>query len=115
MEGRRDRRLFVQCPVSFEGNQGVSEGTLINLSAGGGAIESEIPVQFGTVLTLRVHLPSLDQPIQVDQAEVTWRAGDDFGVKFLKLGPQERERLNQVIEDLRQGILQHQAPPVRSC
>jgi PilZ domain-containing protein len=115
MEGRRERRLFVQCPVSIEGNQGVSEGMLINLSAGGGAIESEIPVQFGTILTLRVHLPSLNQPIQVDQAEVTWRAGDDFGVKFLQLGPQERERLNQVIDDLRRGILQQQAQPVRAC
>lgn len=115
MEDRRERRLFVQCPVSIEGKQGISEGTLINLSVGGGAIESGIPVQFGTVLTLRVHLPSLHEPIFVDQAEVTWRAGDDFGVKFLQLGPQERTRLNQVIEDLRQGILQSQAPPVRTC
>jgi PilZ domain-containing protein len=115
MEDRRERRLFVQCPVSIEGNQGISEGLLINLSAGGGAIESGIPVQFGTVLTLRVHLPSLTRPIQVDRAEVTWKAGDDFGVKFLELGPQERERLIQVIEALRQNILQHQAPPIRSC
>jgi PilZ domain-containing protein len=115
MEDRRERRLFVQCPVSIEGKQGISEGTLINLSPGGGAIESGIPVQFGTVLTLRVHLPSLDQPIHVDQAEVTWRAGDDFGVKFIQLGPVERERLTQVIEALRQGILSHQAPPVRTC
>ena len=68
MEERRERRLFVQYPISIEGKQGVSKGTLFNLSLGGGAIESATSVQSGTVLTLRVHLPSLKQPIEVDQA-----------------------------------------------
>ena len=105
---RRERRLFVECPISIEGNQGVSQGKLFNLSPGGGAIESATPVQSGTILTLRVHLPSLRQPIEVDRAEVTWTAGDDFGVQFVQLGPQERERLNQVITDLLHGIQPHQ-------
>ena len=105
---RRERRLFVECPISIEGNQGVSQGKLFNLSPGGGAIESATPVQSGTILTLRVHLPSLKQPIEVDQAEVTWTAGDDFGVQFVQLGPQQRERLNQVIADLLHSIQPHQ-------
>ena len=105
---RRERRLFVECPISIEGNQGVSQGKLFNLSPGGGAIESATPVQSGTILTLRVHLPSLKQPIEVDRAEVTWTAGDDFGVQFVQLGPQERERLNQVITYLLHGIQPHQ-------
>ena len=115
MEERRERRLFVHYPISIEGNQGVSQGMLFNLSRGGGAIESPLAVQSGTVLTLRVHLPSLKQPIQVDQAQVTWTAGDDFGVHFVQLGPQERERLNQVIADLLQAIQQRQAHQIRTC
>ena len=115
MVNQRERRLFVQCPISIEGNQGVSQGKLFNLSPGGGAIESATSVQSGTVLTLRVHLPSLKQPIEVNQAQVTWTAGDDFGVQFLQLGPQERERLNQVIADLLQGIQQHHAHEIRLC
>jgi len=114
MQAQRERRVFVQCPISIEGNQGVSRGTLFNLSVGGGAVESQAPVQSGTVLTLRVHLPSLKQPIEVNQAQVTWTAGDDFGVQFLQLGPQERERLNQVIADLVQGIQQQQAHHVNA-
>ena len=109
---RRERRLFVECPISIEGNQGVSQGKLFNLSPGGGAIESATPVQSGTILTLRVHLPSLRQPIEVDRAEVTWTAGDDFGVQFVQLGPQERERLNQVITDLLHGIQHYPAHQV---
>lgn len=115
MEERRERRLFVQYPISIEGNQGVSKGTLFNLSHGGGAIESTTSVQSGTVLTLRVHLPAMNQPIEVDQAQVTWTAGDDFGVQFLQLGPQERERLNQVIADLLQAIQRRQAHQIRNC
>ena len=115
MVERRERRLFVQFPISIEGNQWVSKGTLFNLSRGGGAIESATSVQSGTVLTLRVHLPSLVQPIEVDQAQVTWTAGDDFGVQFLQLGPQERERLNQVIADLLQSIQQRQSHQIRNC
>jgi hypothetical protein len=115
MEERRDRRLFVQYPIVFEGNQGVSKGTLFNLSRGGGAIESPTTVQSGTVLTLRVHLPSLKQPIEVKHAEVTWTAGDDFGVQFIQLGPEDRERLNQVIADLLQAIQQRQAHQIRTC
>lgn len=114
MEGRRERRLYVQYPISIKGNQGVNSGILFNLSAGGGAIESGAAVQCGTILTLRVHIPSTKQPIEVDQAEVTWKAGDDFGVQFLQLGPQERERLNQVIADLLQGIQQHRARQVNA-
>ena len=109
MEGRRERRLFVQCPISIQGNQGVSSGVLFNLSPGGGAIESGAHVQCGTILTLRVHIPSLKQPIEVQQAEVTWKAGDDFGVQFVLLGPQERERLNKVIEDMLLSIERNQA------
>jgi hypothetical protein len=115
MVEQRERRLFVQCPISIEGNQGVSKGTLFNLSAGGGAIGSEASVQCGTILTLRVHLPSLKQPIEVDRAEVTWTAGDDFGVQFLQLGPQERERLNQVIADMLQSIQQQKTHQVQTC
>lgn len=111
MEVQRERRLFIQCPIDIEGNQGVSQGTLFNLSAGGGAIGSEASVQCGTILTLRVHLPSLQQPIKVDRAEVTWTAGEDFGVQFLELGPRERERLNQVIADMLQSFQQK----IRTC
>ena len=109
METRRERRLFLQCPISIQGNQGVSSGVLFNLSPGGGAIESGADVQCGTTLTLRVHIPSLNQPIEVQQAEVTWKAGDDFGVQFVQLKAEERERLNRVIEDLLRGIQRNQA------
>ncbi|MSR24649.1 MAG: PilZ domain-containing protein [Nitrospiraceae bacterium] len=76
---------------------------------------SEASVQCGTILTLRVHLPSLKQPIEVDRAEVTWTAGDDFGVQFLQLGPQERECLNRVIADMLQSIQKQKSHQAQTC
>ena len=100
MEAERERRLFVEYPVVFLGNQGVGDGKLFNLSKSGCAIESKTVVQLGTVLTLRVHPPSAPQPIAVDQAEVTWTAGEDFGVQFLSLGTREEARLSQLVASL---------------
>ena len=100
MEAQRESRLFVQYPVVFLGKQGVGEGKLFNLSMGGCAIESGAAVQRGTLLTLRVQLPSLPQLIAVDQAVVTWTAGDDFGVQFLSLGTRDEARLSQLIANL---------------
>lgn len=109
MEARRERRLFVQYPISIQGNQGVRSGVLFNLSPGGGAIESGVNVQCGTIVTLRVHIPSLKHPIEVEQAQVTWRAGDDFGVQFIQLNAEERDRLNKVIEDMLNRIIRNQS------
>jgi len=103
MEERKERRLFVQYPIVFLGDQGVGEGKLINLSMGGASIESRAAVRRGAVLTLRVHPPSSPEPIAVDQAEVTWTAGDDFGVQFLSLGTREQARLGQLVAGLLQA------------
>jgi PilZ domain-containing protein len=102
MATQREHRLFVQYPVDFLGTQGVGQGRLVSLSAGGGAIESGTAVPRGTVLTLRVHASSFPQPIAVDQAVVTWTAGDGFGLQFLSLGTRDEARLTQLIADLRQ-------------
>lgn len=102
MEAQRERRLFVEYPVVFLGNKGVGEGSLFNLSMSGGAIESGTPVERGTVLTLRLNLPHHPQPIAVDQAKVTWTAGEDFGVEFLSLGTRDEMRLGQLVAGLQQ-------------
>jgi PilZ domain-containing protein len=109
METQRERRLFVQCQVDFLGNQGVGQGKLFNLSTAGGAIESRTAVQRGTLLTVRVHLPSSPQLISVDQAKVTWTAGNDFGVQFLSLGTRDEMRLSQLIAGLRRATHQPEA------
>jgi hypothetical protein len=100
MDEQRERRVLVQCPISFMGNHGVSSGTIFNLSKKGCAIESATSVQIGATITLRLYIPALPQPIEVDEAEVTWSAGQDFGVQFRRLKPPAQERLHGHIANL---------------
>ncbi len=103
MEQRRERRVLVKDPVWFEGKQGTGRGTTFNLSCGGCALASNTPVDLQATMKLYLHIPSEKSPLQVDRARVTWRAGNDFGVEFLDLSAEERERLQQYIVSLRDG------------
>lgn len=51
-------------------------------------------------MKLYLHIPSENSPLQVDRARVTWRAGNDFGVEFLSLAEQERQRLQRYLVSL---------------
>ncbi len=103
MEQRRERRVQVEYPISFEGNQGVNNGKLFNLSPGGCGIESGAFVQVGTTVTLRVYVPTHKEPIHIGRAGVTWSAGQDFGVEFTDMDPAEKERLHKLIGELQEG------------
>ena len=103
MEQRRERRVQVEYPISFEWNQGVNNGKLFNLSRGGCGIESGAFVQVGTTVTLRVYVPTHKEPIHIGRAGVTWSAGQDFGVEFTDMDPAEKERLHKLIGELQEG------------
>lgn len=103
MEQRRDRRVQVQFPISIEGNQGVAKGKLFNLSARGCGVESGAFVQVGTTVTIRVYVPTHKEPIHVSRAGVTWSAGQDFGLEFTDMNPEERDRLQKLIEEIQEG------------
>lgn len=103
MEKRRERRVVVKDPVSFEGRLGTGRGTTFNLSLGGCAIVSDTPVDPQATMKIYLHIPSEKSPLQVDRARVTWRAGNDFGVEFMSLDAQEQQRLQHYIVSLREG------------
>ena len=103
MDARRYKRYHIKLPISFVGNQGVGEGTLFNISKGGCAIEGGHDVQVGDSITLRLYISSDKQPVQIEQAGVTWKAGSDFGVEFVQVDPEHEQRLSKVIEALQQS------------
>jgi len=103
VEQRRERRVQVQFPISFEGKQGIGKGKLFNLSSKGCGVESGVTVQVGTTVTLRVYVPTHKEPIQVSRAGVAWSAGQDFGLEFTDMDPAERDRLQRLIQDLQEG------------
>ena len=103
MELRKYPRFRVQFRSTFSGHQVDGEGKAIDLSRGGCKIESDLCVQAGTPLELRLYVPDLDWPMRVEQAAVKWARGQQFGLEFLRLLPKEEETLGRLIKDLEQG------------
>jgi hypothetical protein len=100
MEGRKHTRFAVQLPVSFSGDQLSDRGTILNLSAEGCAITSETVAGVAVYLQLTMQLRERDEPIQVDLAAVRWISSTRFGVEFIKIRPEEGERLKQFVNVL---------------
>jgi hypothetical protein len=100
MEGRKHTRFAVQLPVSFSGDQLSDRGTILNLSAEGCAITSETVAGLAVYLQLTMQLRERDEPIQVDLAAVRWISSTRFGVEFIKIRPEEGERLKQFVNVL---------------
>ena len=100
MEGRKHTRFAVQLPVSFSGDQLSHGGTILNLSAEGCAITSETVSGAAVYLQLAMQLREQEEPVQVDLAAVRWSSATRFGVEFIKIRPEEGERLKQFVKAL---------------
>ena len=101
MELRAHPRIPVDLPVFFatpdsEGT-GVKKGSMFNLSVGGCAVESVTTVETGTDIALFIQVPHQDTTIKVDQSAVRWVRFGEFGLEFLRLRPEERERLHLLL------------------
>jgi len=99
-ERPRERRVLVKDPVSFEGKQGVGQGTAFNLSLNGCALESGQPFDPDATMQMNLHIPTDKKPVKVGRARVTWAAGSDFGVEFLNVESSGKMRLQRYIDSL---------------
>jgi uncharacterized protein (TIGR02266 family) len=93
--GYKDKQAFVR---SFTGD----------ISTGGLFIITENPMAQGDRFVLKLHLPKLDTPLNIE-SEVAWsrmREGREdprpvgMGVKFLRMDPREAQRLKAYLTGL---------------
>ncbi len=101
MELRHVARLAVRCPIAYMSLSArtaiVGEGVVINLSRDGVAIESRVPVQPGVELMCRVYLPDRPKPLLIPRATVRWSRAGEFGVTTIRMGDEERRRLDMFV------------------
>ena len=100
MEGRKHTRFAVQLPVSFRGDRLSNGGTILNVSEEGCAITSETAAGAAAYLQLTMQLREREEPVQVDLAAVRWSSATRFGVEFIKIRPEEGERLKKFVKIL---------------
>jgi PilZ domain len=100
MKGRKHTRFAVQLPVSFKGDQRSDGGTILNLSEEGCAITAETVADVAVYLQIMMHLRAGEEPVHVDLAAVRWSSATRFGVEFIKIRPEEEERLKTFVKAL---------------
>ena len=103
-EKREQPRFTSQFRSTISGGQGEGQGRTLDLSAGGCMIETDLPVVVGVALECRIYVPGLDWPLRIDEAQVRWVKGNTFGIQFVKIKPDEEEKLEQVIASLHKEL-----------
>lgn len=100
IECREHPRIPVELQVFFStiGHTDIREGTMFDISVGGGAVTSSVPVNPGAGVKLLIRATDLGSPITVHSAAVRWANHGEFGVEFLNLTELDSSRLRRFLQ-----------------
>ena len=85
-------------PVIFGGAPFVGEGILTNLSLKGCSVMGDREVLCGSDVRVSVLLPNQAPTLSIDLGTIKWVQGHQFGVEFLRLPLEARQRLNSTLQ-----------------
>jgi PilZ domain len=92
-------RVYTDFPVVFAGETYVGEGTVLNVSVPGCAIQSRKRVQPGSYLEMRLLVPDSNSPLRVGLAKVRWCEERRFGVEFIQMPGGDQVLLGQLVKN----------------
>jgi len=84
-------------PVIFAGAPFVGEGRLSNLSLMGCSVMCDREVLCGSNVRVCVLLPNQTPALSIDLGTIKWVQGHQFGVEFLRLPLEARQRLSNTL------------------
>lgn len=84
-------------PVIFGGAPFVGEGVLTNLSLMGCSVMCDREVLCGSDVRVSVLFPNQTPALSIDLGTIKWVQGCQFGVEFLRLPLEARQRLNRTL------------------
>jgi hypothetical protein len=102
-EKRRHPRYPVTLPATFFNERTSGFAKVGNLSEGGCRLASKIAVFVGDVGQLLIELPGGNAPLKVAEATVRWVKGTEYGVEFIRVDEDDRERVNQFTSQVMAG------------
>lgn len=94
---RKDTRFSVRCPVTYVLEAAACQGTTFNLSRGGCAIESDAMAPEGESVSLQIMAPGQPTAIRVELGRVCWATRREFGVEFMVILEDSKQRLNRFL------------------
>ena len=101
LDRRYAERVPIRYRITYSGEEGArivtGEGALKDLSKTGCKILGVARSSLGSHITLLLDLEDGQPPMRLTAVLVSWIARDSFAVRFPKLSPGERKRLQEVI------------------
>ncbi|MDZ4732747.1 MAG: PilZ domain-containing protein [Nitrospirota bacterium] len=85
-------------PVIFGGAPFIGEGNLTNLSLMGCSVMCDREVLCGSDVRVSVLLPNQTPALSIDLGRIKWVQGHEFGVEFIRLPIEARQRLNRTLQ-----------------
>jgi len=105
-EGRRSPRVPKVLSLMFKSRVQLVKAFSGNASSDGVFIKTPMPLDVGEKFSLKLHLPDVTEPLQID-CEVAWNrkeSGDQqreplgMGIKFVKMSDSDRQRLQKELQ-----------------
>ena len=101
LDRRYAERAPTNCKVVYSGEDGARivkvEGTLQDLSKTGCKVLGNTQPVMGGDLTLHLYIEDGGAPLCLRGGQVTWVKGFSFAIRFPRLTPEERKRVQDVI------------------
>ena len=87
-------RYQLHYPIIFGGAPFVGEGVLTNLSFSGCSVLCNREVLCGSDVRVSILLPDQAHALTIELGTIKWVQGHQFGVEFVRLPEETRQRLN---------------------
>lgn len=100
MDFRKHKRKKADLMISYAGEQIVGKGTVCDLSQAGCGVVTKDKVPVGSFLEAQIQYPGDTEALYVEVAVVRYSIPNRFGLDFLKLSPQEEQKLRRLIRAL---------------
>ena len=99
-ERRRHARYRVDFPATFSNDRTSGFGVLADVSAGGCRVTSKTPIVAGEFGQLLINLPNGIAPLTVSHALVRWVKGQECGLEFIRMEPDDKGWLSRMTSQL---------------
>jgi transcriptional regulator with GAF, ATPase, and Fis domain len=112
-EQQRYFRVTVQLPIQMNVDGKRFEGTIVNISSGGLAVECPVALNHASTLEVSFKLPETDEPVEA-KAKLAWTSpGGLAGLSFAQLHPAVERQLQQWLAERARTEGWTEAEPVR--
>ena len=96
-ERRQHARYRVDYVGSFSGKTIGAHGVMLDLSLAGGRARSGIAFNTDDLLWVIIAVPGFAKALHVPRAVVRWSHGQEFGMEFLQMEPNDHQQLRELI------------------